>query len=37
MLRDAQLSEIASDFYFLIGFTIAAMTVAARRFAKSLD
>jgi ABC-2 type transport system permease protein len=37
MLREAQLSEIASDFYYLIGFTIVAMSIAARRFAKSLD
>jgi hypothetical protein len=37
MLREAALGEIASDFYYLIGFTIVAMTIAAKRFTKSLD
>lgn len=37
MLREAPLGEIASDFYYLIGFTLVAMTIAAMRFTKSLD
>ncbi len=37
MLREAPLGEIASDFYYLVGFTLVAMTVAAMRFTKSLD
>ena len=37
MLREAPLGEIASDFYYLVVFTLVAMTVAAMRFTKSLD
>jgi len=37
MLREAPLSELMSDFLFLIGFTLVAMTVAATRFTKRLD
>lgn len=37
MLRDAPLGELTSDLYFLIGFTLIAMTIAAKRFTKSLD
>lgn len=37
MLRDASLSELMPDFYYLIGFTLAAMSVAAMRFSKRLD
>lgn len=37
MLRDASIGEIASDLYFLIDFTIVAMTIAAKRFSKRLD
>ena len=37
MLREAALGEITADFWYLIGFTVVAMTLAAMRFAKSLD
>ncbi len=37
MLREAPLSELSKDFYYLIAFTLIAMTVAAMRFSKSLD
>ena len=37
MLREAELMELAPDFYFLIGFAIVAMTAAALRFTKRLD
>ncbi len=37
MLREAAIEEIATDFYFLIGFTLVAMTIAALRFTKRLD
>ena len=37
MLREAPIGEIASDLYYLIGFTFVAMTVAAKRFTKRLD
>jgi ABC-2 type transport system permease protein len=37
MLRDATLGELTPDFYYLIGFTVVAMTIAAKRFTKSLD
>ncbi len=37
MLRDAKLSELAPDLYYLIGFTIVAMLVATLRFKKRLD
>lgn len=37
MLREAAIGEIASDLYFLLGFTIVAMIAAAQRFKKILD
>lgn len=37
MLRDAPLHELAMDFWYLIAFTLAAMTIAAMRFSKRLD
>lgn len=37
MLRDAPLVELTTDFYYLVGFTLIAMTVAALRFNKRLD
>lgn len=37
MLRDAPLMDLTPDFYYLIGFTLVAMTVAALRFTKRLD
>ncbi len=37
MLREAPISELTSDLFFLIGFTLVAMTIAATRFSKSLD
>ena len=37
MLRDAALSELLPDLFYLIGFTLIAMTVAALRFTKRLD
>ena len=37
MLRDASIGELGKDFYFLIGFTLVAMTIAALRFSKRLD
>jgi len=37
MLREAPLGELTFDFYYLIGFTLIAMTLAALRFAKRLD
>jgi ABC-2 type transport system permease protein len=37
MLRDAALTELAFDLYFLIGFALVAMTAAALRFTKRLD
>jgi ABC-2 type transport system permease protein len=37
MLRDASLLELSYDFYYLIGFTLVAMTIAAKRFTKRLD
>jgi ABC-2 type transport system permease protein len=37
MLRDASLSELTPDLYYLIGFTLVAMMVAAARFTKRLD
>jgi len=37
MLRDASLSELTPDLFYLIGFTIVAMMVAAARFTKRLD
>jgi len=37
MLRDAPLTELLPDLYFLIGFTLVAMTIAAKRFTRRLD
>lgn len=37
MLRDAPLLELTPDFYYLLGFTAVAMTIAAMRFTKRLD
>ena len=37
MLREAPVGELWPDLIYLIGFTIVAMTVAAKRFTKSLD
>ena len=37
MLRDAPIGELSSDLFYLIGFTLVAMTIAARRFTKRLD
>jgi ABC-2 type transport system permease protein len=37
MLREASIGELTSDLFFLIGFTLVAMTIAATRFSKSLD
>ncbi|MCH8248691.1 MAG: ABC transporter permease [Proteobacteria bacterium] len=37
MLRDAPIGELTSDLFYLIGFTLVAMTIAARRFTKRLD
>ncbi|MBT8103298.1 MAG: ABC transporter permease [Gammaproteobacteria bacterium] len=37
MLRDAALAELLPDLFYLIGFTLVAMTVAAMRFSKRLD
>ncbi len=37
MLRDAPLSELMPDLFYLVGFTLVAMTVAALRFTKRLD
>ena len=37
MLREAPIGEIAPDLYYLIGFTLVAMSIAAMRFTKSLD
>ena len=37
MLRDAPLLELSYDFYYLVVFTLVAMTVAAKRFTKRLD
>lgn len=37
MLREATLSELTSDLYYLIGFTIVAMLLATLRFKKRLD
>jgi ABC-2 type transport system permease protein len=37
MLRDAPLMELSYDFYYLVSFTIIAMTIAAKRFTKRLD
>ena len=37
MLREATLSELTSDLYYLIGFTVVAMLLATLRFKKRLD
>ena len=37
MLRDAHLGELTPDLYYLIGFTLVAMALAATRFTKRLD
>ena len=37
MLRDAALSEMLADLFYLIGFTVVAMIAAALRFTKRLD
>jgi len=37
MLREAPISELLYDFYYLVGFTLVAMAVAAKRFTKRLD
>ncbi|MGB5511109.1 MAG: ABC transporter permease [Woeseiaceae bacterium] len=37
MLRDAALTELKGDFYYLIGFTLVAMLLATLRFTKRLD
>jgi ABC-2 type transport system permease protein len=37
MLREAPIGELLYDFYYLVGFTLVAMTVAAKRFTKRLD
>jgi len=37
MLREATLSDLTPDFFYLIGFTIAAMLLATLRFTKRLD
>ena len=37
MLREAPIGELTADFYYLVGFTLVAMTIAAKRFTKSLD
>lgn len=37
MLRDASIGEMLPDLYYLIGFTLVAMTIAAVRFTKRLD
>lgn len=37
MLRDAPLGEMLPDLYYLIGFTLVAMIVAAKRFTRRLD
>ncbi len=37
MLREASITELMPDFYYLIGFTVVAMAIAAKRFTKRLD
>ena len=37
MLRDASLAELTPDLYYLLGFTVVAMLIAATRFTKRLD
>lgn len=35
--HDAPIGELTSDLFYLIGFTLVAMTIAAKRFTKRLD
>ena len=37
MLRGAPIGDIAMDLYYLVGFTLVAMSIAAMRFTKRLD
>jgi ABC-2 type transport system permease protein len=37
MLREAPIGELGPDLFYLIGFTVVTMTVAAMRFSKRLD
>ena len=37
MLREAPIGELTADLFYLIGFTLVAMTIAATRFTKRLD
>lgn len=37
MLREAPIGELTADLFYLIGFTLVAMTIAATRFSKHLD
>ena len=37
MLREASISELLPDLYYLIAFTVVAMMAAARRFTRRLD
>jgi ABC-2 type transport system permease protein len=37
MLREAPIGELTPDLFYLIGFTLVAMTIAAMRFTKRLD
>lgn len=37
MLREAPLSELGFDLYYLLGFTLVVMSIAAMRFTKRLD
>ena len=37
MLREAPIGELTSDLFYLVGFTLVAMTIAAMRFTKRLD
>jgi ABC-2 type transport system permease protein len=37
MLREAPIGELRGDFFYLIGFTLVTMSIAAMRFSKRLD
>ena len=37
MLREAPIGELVYDLYYLLGFTLVAMSIAATRFTKRLD
>ena len=37
MLREAPITELAPDLFYLIGFTLIVMSIAAMRFSKRLD